>query len=232
MKLFCIPYAGGSAAIYNQWSSQLIGIAEIIPVELAGRGRRVHEPFYRSFEEVVEDVTSIIVQQLSGDPYAIFGHSLGAILAYETTHKLRSMGYKEPRAVFFSGRSAPHVPDKDEKIVHTLPDEEFIQHLVELGGTPPQFFENTELKNLFLPIIRSDFRLSETYSFKERNNKLLCDTYIFYGKQDDNLSGDIKEWDQVCHSACNYFEFDGDHFFIHSHSQSVIEALIKGLNSG
>lgn len=230
MKLFCIPYAGGSASIYSQWSSKLSGISEIIPVELAGRGRRMHETVYLSFEEAVEDTTSIIMQQLSGDPYAIFGHSLGAILAYETIYQLKSRGYKEPDVAFFSGRSAPHVSDKDEKIVHTLPDEEFIPHLMELGGTPPHFFENTELMNLFLPIIRSDFRLSETYIFKEKNSKLGCDVNIFYGNQDDTLSGDIEEWDQATDNACKYFGFDGDHFFIHSHSQFVIEALIKGLN--
>lgn len=80
MKLFCIPYAGSSASIYSQWSSELGGIAEIIPVELAGRGRRIYDPLYRSFEEAVEDVTSIIVQQLNENPYAIFGHSLGQFL--------------------------------------------------------------------------------------------------------------------------------------------------------
>lgn len=100
MKLFCIPYAGGSAFFYSQWSSHLNGIAEIIPVELAGRGRRVHEPFYRSFEEAVEDITSIIVPQLSGAPYGIFGHSLGANLAYETIHQLKSGGIRSLMSFF------------------------------------------------------------------------------------------------------------------------------------
>lgn len=231
MKLFCIPYAGGSASFYSQWSSRLNGIAEIIPVELAGRGRRVHEPFYRTFEEAVEDITSMIVPHLNGDSYAILGHSMGAILAYETIHQLKSRGYQEPEVAFFSGRSAPHVRDKDKTIVYTLPDEEFIRHVRELGGTPPQFFDNTELMELFLPIIRSDFRLSETYMFKERNSKLGCDVYIFFGYKDDTLSGEIEEWDQVSENACRYAGFDGDHFFIHSHSQLVIEALMKALNS-
>ncbi|AIQ49405.1 hypothetical protein R70723_28635 [Paenibacillus sp. FSL R7-0273] len=230
MKLFCLPYAGGSASVYSQWSSKLSGIAEVIPVELAGRGRRMPEPPYLSLEEAVEDITSIIMQQLSGDPYAVFGHSLGAILAYETIYQLKSRGVKEPDAAFFSGRSAPHVRAKDDRIVHLLADEEFISHLMELGGTPPQFFENTELMNLFLPIIRSDFRLSETYIFKEKSSKLGCDVNIFYGNQDDTLSGAIGEWDQVTEKDCKYAEFDGDHFFIHSQSQSVIKALIKGLH--
>ncbi|WP_339281036.1 alpha/beta fold hydrolase [Paenibacillus sp. FSL H8-0282] len=231
MKLFCIPYAGSSASIYSQWSSELGGIAEIIPVELAGRGRRIYDPLYRSFEEAVEDVTSIIVQQLNENPYAIFGHSLGAILAYETIHQLKRMEYMEPDIAFFSARSAPQIIDKDKEIVHTFPDEEFKRHIMELGGTPPHFFENTELLELFLPIIRSDFRIAETYLFQERKSKLGCDVYILSGNQDETTSGDVREWDQVTNNACKYFEFDGDHFFIHSQSQSVIETIRKGFNS-
>lgn len=230
MKLFCIPYAGGSASFYSQWSSHIKGIAEIVPVELAGRGRRVHEPFYRTFEEALEDITSMIVPQLNGDSYAILGHSLGAILAYETIHQLKSRGYQEPEVAFFSGRSAPQVRDMDKTIVHLLPDDKFIQHVRELGGTPPQFFDNRELMDLFLPIIRSDFRLSETYLFKERNSKLRCDVNVFFGYKDDTLSGDIKEWDQISDKACRYAGFDGDHFFIHSHTQPVLEALTKALH--
>ena len=94
-------------------------------VELAGRGKRIYDPLYQSIEEAVNDVYSKISHELTKGPYAIFGHSMGGIIAYELAYKIRDNHLPEPLHIFFSGRGAPHIPDEDEEWWHHLPDDEF-----------------------------------------------------------------------------------------------------------
>ena len=88
IKLFCFPYAGGSAAAYNKWRQYLDKHIELRPVELAGRGRRIYDPLYQSIEEAVDDVYQLISPELAKGPYAFFGHSMGGIIAYELAYKI------------------------------------------------------------------------------------------------------------------------------------------------
>ena len=114
IKLFCIPYSGGSADIYYKWKKELDSSIELCPIEIAGRGRRMNEPFYETVAEAAEDISSRILTQIDDDTqYAIFGHSMGALLAYETYFSLMEKCSKEPEHIFFSGRKAPQ--DENEK---------------------------------------------------------------------------------------------------------------------
>jgi len=155
MKLFCFPYAGGSSAVFNRWKLYLDSNIEIRAIELAGRGKRIHEALYKDFDTLIDDMLSLITNDLNKtDTYAFFGHSMGAKIAYELTKKILGKGLIGPEHIFFSGRGAPYVMGKDEKEYHKLPDEEFKEEIYNLGGTPKEFFQHPELLEVFLPLLR------------------------------------------------------------------------------
>src|SRR4051812_533170 len=113
MKIFCLPYAGGSAVIYKEWIPFFPADLKMTGIEYAGHGNRSNQPLYKDVEEAITDVYNIILKQISdGLPYAIFGHSMGAMLAFEVVKKLRTNNQQLPVHIFFSGRGAPHIKSK------------------------------------------------------------------------------------------------------------------------
>ena len=158
MKLFCLPYAGGSAIIYREWKPFFASNIELAPVEYAGHGKRIMHPLYKDVQAAVEDVYDMLLAAVAnGRPYAIFGHSMGAMLAYEVAQKLRSNNKPLPKHIFFSGRGAPHISAEKYKIYHKMSDGEFQAEIANLGGTPKEFFEHPELMEYLLPILNNNF---------------------------------------------------------------------------
>jgi len=152
LRLFCLPYAGGSAAIYTPWSQQLDPSVELIAVQPPGRGNRIFEVPYTSMEDFVADLAKFI-RPLLNVPYALFGHSLGSRVAIELARKLSRDGAPEPMFFFASGSRAPHIMH-DRPTTHLLPDDEFIQELRNLNGTPEAILNNKEY-----PCYEPTFRL-------------------------------------------------------------------------
>ncbi|NBI29786.1 thioesterase II family protein [Chengkuizengella marina] len=225
MKLFCFPYAGGSSAIYNKWKRYFNNQSiEIVPIELAGRGTRMGEPLYDNLNEAVEDVYKWISKQIDSTPYALFGHSMGSKIAYELYYKLINLNHNEPEMIFFSGSSAPHSKKTDKQQVHLLPNDEFKREVLDLGGTSEEIFDNRQLAELFVPIIREDYKIVETYQYKEKQNKINCKTVVLYGLQDKYIDI-IKEWDELTDLPSTYHFINGGHFFIQENIEKTIEAV-------
>jgi surfactin synthase thioesterase subunit len=214
IRLFCFPYAGGSAMVYNPWQNSLDKSIRLHPVELAGRGRRITDPLYNTIEEAADDVFQIIKYQLGDLPYAFFGHSMGALIAYNVAQKIREKKYPGPSHIFFSGRGAPHIRRDDKEPYHTMPHDEFKEKVLNLGGTPKELFEHPELMEILLPLLRSDFRLAWCYKHKDSNNPLDCDITVFTGKEEDLKNEQIQEWDRHTNYQCTLYSFEGGHFFI------------------
>jgi len=230
LKLFCFPYAGGSAMVFKIWQDYLKPAIELIPVELAGRGRRIYEPLYRNLQEALEDTFNILKPQLTGLPYALYGHSLGGLIAYELYFKLKEQGLPEPVHMFVSGRGAPHVPrDPDRTIYHKLPDNEFRKEILELGGTPKEFFDHPELLEILLPMLKNDFRIAETYQYQERHKNgikpLECDLTVFIGKDEEVTAEHMFGWHLHTKSLCSVHYFEGEHFFIHDHTERMVTII-------
>ena len=120
IKLFTFPYAGSNSNIFRPWKKQLNAEIELYPIELSGRGKRMFEPLFNSIEETVNDLEGLFLQNQSD--YALFGHSMGAIIVFESLLMIRRKKIKPPLHVFFSGRQAPHIKRKDEKINHFMDD--------------------------------------------------------------------------------------------------------------
>ncbi len=216
LRLFCFPYAGGSAVVYNKWQELLDKNIRLCPVELAGRGKRIADPFYNSVEETAEDIIKIIRYDLMHSAFAFFGHSLGAIIAYRVSQKLKEKRMPEPVHVFFSGRGAPHIKRSDKKPYHTLPDDEFKERILDLGGTPREFFEHPELLEILVPLLKSDFRNSWEYVHPKEPNPLNCNITVFTGTTEDLKPEQIEGWQEHTKGECTRHCLEGGHFFLNS----------------
>jgi len=223
IKLFCFPYAGGSASIFNKWKSYLniYSGVELIPVELAGRGTRISEPLYAGLQEAVDDLYQIVSAKIGNTPYALFGYSLGGLLAYELAQKIKSVkNIRQPLHLFFSSMSAPYTgPNKN---YHLMDNDEFKLRVIELGGTPPEFFDHPELVDFFLPMLRNDFRLSETNLSEQKTDPFQCDISIFLGKEDHEIYAEqINNWKIYTNGICAFHYFNGGHFFLHDEGAAI-----------
>lgn len=226
VKLFCLPYGGGSAEYYRKWKRHLAPHIELHPIELKGRGRRVKEPFYQSFDEAVEDVYQEIKLQLGESRYALFGHSMGAMLIYELGHKMRESGIPAPEHYFFSGRGAPNTRnEEDDKVLHLMPDNELVLEMRQMGGTSDEVLNHEELLRFFLPLFRADFKIIETYVYKERPAKLTSHFSVFNGKEDKVNFGQLIEWKNHSEKECKIYNFPGGHFFINDYFSEIIKVI-------
>ncbi len=228
VKLFCLPYAGGSANIYNKWSTELSESIELCPIELAGRGRRITERPYDNLEEAVDDIYNIISKEIETNDYAIFGHSMGAFLGYELIQKIKAKGQKGPIHTFFSGRRPPGVPKKTKLFCEMSPAE-FEEAVLALGGTPPEFFEYPELKRIFIPLLRSDFSISETVVDRPQIMPLPCNISVLLGET-EGISPEVAAgWHAHTMQECDINYIPGGHFFLLDQHKAVIEIVNEKL---
>lgn len=230
MKLFCLPYAGGSATYYSRWKKYLNDRIELCPIELAGRGRRYADPFYKSIADAVEDVYSMIKDELDKEPYAIFGHSMGSVIAYELGVKTMNL-HPVPVHIFVSGGTAPHARKK-LKPTYNLPLEQFKEEILKYEGTPENFFDNKELLRLFLPILRADIKIMEEYSFSDGKEfaRFHSPISVFCGKSDAHAPmSTIDEWQKLTDKECRIYPFEGGHFFIHDNEEEIVDIINNSL---
>jgi medium-chain acyl-[acyl-carrier-protein] hydrolase len=229
-KLFCFPYAGGSSSIYKSWEKLLSTWIELHPIELAGHGKRMTEPFYHNFEEAIEDIFEYVRPYLDKFPYAFFGHSMGALIAYELTCKILQTNYKAPIHLFLSGRTPPHI--KKDKYLSDLPYEQFKNELLKIGGTPEDVFNHPELLELVIPILRADFKLLESYDFQQSDLKINCDITVFSGLNDlEVTSDDILQWNDYTQKKLVIHSFEGDHFFITHKGKEITDIINKEISA-
>ena len=228
MRLYCFPYAGGSAAVFNRWRTYLNRKIELVPVELAGRGVRFKEAFYGSMLEAIDDLYSKINSTLDHSPYALFGHSMGSILVYELCHKIIAENRKGPTHIFLSGKCPPHIK-KEEKIFHTLPIERFKEEIFKMGGTPRGVLENRELMDIFIPILKADYQILETYKFIPKDIKLNVGITVFNGISDNIGCEVMLEWGKYTSESSQIYQFEGGHFFIHNHTAEIVEIINRTL---
>jgi medium-chain acyl-[acyl-carrier-protein] hydrolase len=162
-------------------------------------------------------------------PFAFFGHSLGSLISFELTRRLRRQNAHCPLQLFVSGCYAPQIPNPNPPI-HQLPDAEFIEELRRLNGTPQAALDNPELMEVFLPLLRSDIRLYETYVY-EPEAPLDCPISAFGGLEDEEVSRqELAAWCDQTRSRFNMQMFPGDHFFWNGkESNGLLEVISKDI---
>ncbi|HLO02130.1 MAG TPA: alpha/beta fold hydrolase [Symbiobacteriaceae bacterium] len=228
LRLFCFPYAGGSAGIYRKWASDAPPGVEICPVQLPGRESRLMETPYKSMSDLVEATLAGLAQELVG-PFAFLGHSMGAVLSFELTRRLRQQGGPLPVHLFVSGCRAPHTISVRRPIYH-LPDDEFIAGLRRLNGTPEAVLQNPELMQLVLPALRADFSAIEQYTYRAEE-PLDSPITAFHGLDDIDVPTEhVEAWRELTGGRFARHSFAGDHFFIHHVKDAMLRQV--ALNVG
>lgn len=227
LHLIAIPYAGGSAAVFRKWSRWLPPSIALYGLELPGRGRRLKEPRLTSMPELVARAAAAIQPVLS-DRFALFGHSLGATIAFELGYFLQEQGRSGLAHVVVSGQRALHCPSPLPPISH-LPANEFISEILKFGGTPPALFDSRELRDLLVPMLRADFTLLETFR-PGRHQVLNCPLTAYGGLHDDDVSlDDVRAWERYTRGAFQSRVFPGNHFFLQSHDELLVPSLAADL---
>lgn len=224
IKLFCFPYAGGSAVIYLKWRQYLNKGIELIPIELAGRGKRIHEPLYTDVEAMINDVYEIVYPQIDECQFALFGHSMGGMVAYYLAHKLIKTNSLLPLHLFISGRGAPHVKRSGEKKMHLLDKSQFINEVIDLGGTSSEVFQHQELVETFLPVLRNDFKLAET-DFDDKITSLNVDITVLLGEEEELTISQSMGWKKHTTKKCDFHYFNGGHFYLYDQISQITSAI-------
>jgi medium-chain acyl-[acyl-carrier-protein] hydrolase len=213
LRLFCFPHVGAGASTFNQWQSAWMqGNVELWTVRLPGREQRLSETPFRRMGPLVEAIYEAMAPQLSGR-YAFYGHSLGAIVAFEMARKIRIQGGQGPIRLLVSAHSAPQVGLRRPPF-HKLPDKEFVDVLRSLAGTPQEALENEDLMGLLMVALRADFEVDETYSYEE-GQPLECPISAFGGIDDPDVSqANLAAWRAQTSRQFSLHMMEGDHFFI------------------
>jgi len=227
LRLFCFPYAGGAAHIYRSWSDTLPPFVEVCSVQLPGRGTRIREEPLSDLWQVVEEAAQGL-QPYFDRPFAFFGHSMGALICYELTRQLESENKTGPKHLFVSAHRAPHLP-RIEPSFYDLPDDELIDELRRLKGTPSEVLENPELMHLMLPLMRADFSVCQIYEYQAAAKPLACPITVFGGLEDTVTNEQLQEWRQHTTATFKLKLFPGDHFFIHTSQESLLRELAQAL---
>jgi len=227
LRLFCFPYAGGGASIFHSWAEGLSSEVEVCPIQLPGREGRLSEPPFTRLLLLVQTLASAIRPHLD-KPFAFFGHSLGATIAFELARRLRERGGSIPLCLIVSGSRAPQVPDPDPPI-HHLPEKEFIAGIRRLNGTPEAVLQHAELLHLFLPLLRADLAMHETYEYAA-DEPFECPVFAFGGYEDALVDwNDLAAWQEQTSGPFALHMFSGDHFFLRSAQEALLQIISQEL---
>ena len=223
--MFCFPYAGGGASVYNKWLKLFENLVTVCPIQLPGREDRISDALYTNMDDFFNDITELIEEVIVGD-YYLWGHSMGGRMVYEVEKKLEKSGYIA-KGIFVSGSRAPHIIETDP--IYHLPDAEFKERLSRFDGTPKEILENQMLFDFFLPLLRADFTMDETYKMINKI-KLISPVFGLCGKLDKEANQDeMAAWGDYTENSFNLEMFEGGHFFIKEQEEFVINYIKKVL---
>jgi medium-chain acyl-[acyl-carrier-protein] hydrolase len=228
-RLFCLAHSGAGASVFRDWAAALPR-AEVCAVQYPGRETRFGEAPARRMAELVEPLFQQAVRHLLDRPYLVFGHSLGAVVAFELVRRIVRAGLARPAALILSG----HGPRQRRQPLHLLPDEALRGRLCALGGTPREVLDSGELMALYLPVLRADLEVLETHRVVPIAS-LGCPIVGLAGTDDDLApAAEVAAWRLITGDPFSLVEIAGDHFFIHvgrgqllAHIQSLCDGALR-----
>lgn len=229
MKLLLLPHAGGSAKSYCVMKRYFPKDIELVPLDPAGKGISINES---PCTDIPAGVAGIIKRNeaLFNEPYAVFGHSMGTLLAVELVRQVKAKNLSEPCHVFFSGRCAP-----DEKgdfpVQRDSSDDEIISFFAKNGLISEKIAENKTLLDMFGGILCRDIRMTEQYSLTPEQCKMSCDISIMYGDNDPFVkNSNMNSWSRFTDGKCSIFKFAGDHFYYTSQKEEFCRCIANQLS--
>jgi surfactin synthase thioesterase subunit len=229
LRLFCFPHAGGSAVAYRPWAKELSTAVEVHAVQYPGRADRMTEPMVGDAHRLARLIAGAMAPMMDR-PAALFGHSMGAIVAYETARLLEERG-APPAHLFVSGARPPHRRDvTDEDRVADRDDDGVVAALAELGGSDAEVLADPEMRELVLPYVRNDFRLIEDYERRPGPNPDVPVTAII-GDADPHVDeARAREWAEATEGPFRLKVLPGDHFYLVPRQAEVIAEIHNALH--
>jgi medium-chain acyl-[acyl-carrier-protein] hydrolase len=226
LRLFCFPYSGGGASAFRGWGDAMPSL-EVCALQAPGREARMREPAFVRMEPLVAEVAKVI-RPLLDKPYAFFGHSLGAFVAFETARALRREGLPAPRHLFLSGCPAPETHAVAHAL-HDLDDAGLMDGLRRYGGTPDEVLQNDELMKMLLPILRADFSIYETYA-PATDAPFDFPITALGGLSDDHATREqLDRWRAHTTKGFTLRMFPGGHFFVHGARTPLLGTVLQDL---
>jgi medium-chain acyl-[acyl-carrier-protein] hydrolase len=224
LRLFCFPYAGAGASLFLRWPEALPPFVEVCAVQLPGRENRLGESAFSRMHDLVHTLASVLSAHLT-TPFVLFGHSLGAFIAFELARRLRDLDLPEPVHLIASGQRAPQVPDSLPAVGH-LSDREFILEMVRRYDAIPQVvLESPKMMEVVLPLLRADVLMLETYTYRKAP-PLACPITCLGGLGDnESTTDDLVPWREQTTGPFSVEMFPGGHFFMESARESVLRVL-------
>ena len=230
MVLFFLPHAGGSAKSYSSWRRFLPKELRVVPMELSGRFTRSREPLLSTVEDCTADLIEKHRDILANEDYAIFGHSMGTVLACELIRQARENGLRMPVHVFFSGKNPPDEDVHCFENTDSAADEEIVSFFAanSLSGAAP--VPDAELRRMLDRILCTDVRMAERYSISPESVALSCDITVFYGTEDVLMQGvDMQSWQRFTSGSCRVIPYSGGHFYYDKHKPEVCSVIASVL---
>lgn len=211
ITIFFLPFAGGSKYSYNQFKQLAPSWMKVLPLDLPGRGSRFQEELLSNVDDVVDDLFRQI-KDYTNEPYAIYGHSMGATLAYLVTRRVIEEGHNAPLHLFLTGSSGP-ASGRKRKVRSTLPKQEFIEEVQTMGGSPDEVLKDASLMEFFEPILRSDFKVLESYKHTPKT-PLNIPITIIIGADEEITEEEGRAWQKETAKPIDFRVMPGNHFFI------------------
>lgn len=222
LKLFCLPHAGGNSALFRGWRTLLPPDIELNLICYPGRLDRWQQPMPDTLSGLAQAVAIAISEHIDGD-WAIFGHSMGAVVAHEVVQALQPWGVPPPRLLAVSAREAPQFHQSGT--LHTGSDDALVAELLRLGGTDPALLDIPEMRDLILPALRADYALIERWQ-PDAVQPLACPIAAFVGRDDPELSEpQAQGWAAWTTARFSLDCFDGGHFYFSRELQPLIAQL-------
>ena len=228
-RLFCFPYAGGSAQVFQGWGELLPPSVEVIAIQAPGKGTRLLEKPCATVGALCDELLPAMLPLLNDKPFSFFGHSNGAFIAFELSCRLQERALAMPRQLMLSASPAPWTRTI-ERPFSKMTDVEFKNVLKDLNGTPPAILDNDSLFELLLPGLRADFAMPENYQY-QWSRKLHVDTHVFYGAHDEISEAQIFGWQDQISTQLTFQKIDGGHFFIHNNAEELLSSVRDRLHS-
>jgi pyochelin biosynthetic protein PchC len=226
IRLVCLPHAGGSAAFFRPWRGYLPPDIELYAVQYPGRMDRFSEPCTDDMEQRAEAVCTAVAPLMDA-PVALFGHSLGAVLAYEVARRLPARARRAPILLIVSGRAAPHRQRPTSK--HLASDAELWAEIGTLGGTSAELLDDADVRRTFLPALRADYRLAELYR-PAPSPRLSCPVTALIGETDTEVDAEEAGcWADVTDAGFSMRTFPGGHFYLSDCPVDVLDEIQRRL---
>lgn len=223
MKLLCLPYAGGSAqTLKNKLGQYLDSTIEVVLIELPGRGKCFGEKLISDFRELISYLMPRVLAEIDDETeYSLLGYSMGSRIIYALYYEIVNRKLQKPSSLFFCSAVPPNIP-YDRK---SLDRESIILELKRLGGTDREVLDNSQLMDIFIPIMRADMCVLYSYVYKEVEDKIKVPVIVQYGTHDNDVINYITDWADYVEGPCEFYGYEDGHFFINKFYREIAAVI-------